>query len=162
MHGGANSSLAGVVTLRSAVTTLIRSHFLADHQRVETLLEALLAALAANDLPNALQAWTGLESGLVAHLGAEETLLIPALLVARERDTRVLVQEHRHIRARLTGLGSGLALGIMRPSTLRDFVDEMRVHAKTEDRLLYQWADVHLDDAGRTAAIDALARTPIA
>ena len=59
------------------MTTLIGSHFLADHRRIETLLEALLAALAANDHPNALQVWTGFESGLVAHLGAEERLLNP-------------------------------------------------------------------------------------
>lgn len=144
------------------MTPLIRTHFSADHQRVETLLEALLAALEANDHPNASQVWKGLESGLTAHLRAEDKVLIPALLVARERDTRVLVQEHRHIRARLTGLGSELALGIVRQSTLRDFIDEMRAHAKTEDRLLYQWADVHLDDAGRAAAIDALAETPTA
>jgi hypothetical protein len=144
------------------MTALICSHFLADHQNAETHLEPLLAALAANDHPNASEIWKGLESGLVAHLGAEESLLIPALLVARERDTRVLVQEHRHIRSRLKDLGRGLALGIMHPSALRDFMDEMRAHAKTEERLLYQWADVHLDDAGRTAAIDALARTPIA
>jgi hemerythrin HHE cation binding domain-containing protein len=142
--------------------TALRTHFLDDHQSAETRLESLLAALAANDHPNASHIWKGLESGLVAHLGAEETLLIPALLVARERDTRVLVQEHRHIRSRLKDLGRGLALGIMRPATLRDFLDEMRAHAKTEDRLLYQWADVHLDDEGRTRAIDALARTSIA
>jgi hypothetical protein len=144
------------------MTPLIRTHFCADHQRVETLLEALLAALGANDHPNASQVWKGLEAGLTAHLRAEDKLLIPALLVARERDTRVLIQEHRHIRARLTGLGSELALGIMRQPTLRDFIDEMRAHAKTEDRLLYQWADGHLDDPGRAAAIDALAETPIA
>ena len=142
------------------MTTLIQSHFLDDHRRVEALLDGLLAAWIANDHPNASRVWKGLEIALAAHLGAEETFLFPALLVARERDTRVLVQEHRHIRARLTDLGRGLALGTMRPSTLRDFVDEMRAHAKTEDRLLYQWADGHLDDAGRTAAIDALAKAP--
>ena len=144
------------------MTTLIHTHFLDDHRRVEALLEALLAAWVANDHPNASRVWKGLETALAAHLGAEETFLIPALLVARERDTRVLIQEHRHIRARLTELGSGLASGTMRPSTLRDFVDEMRAHAKTEDRLLYQWADGHLGDVGRAAAIDALARTPTA
>jgi hypothetical protein len=144
------------------VTTLVRSHFLADHQSDETLLESLLAALAANDHPNASRIWKAFETGLVVHLEAEEKLLMPGLLVARERDTRVLIQEHRHIRARVTGLGNGWVLGVMSPSTLRDFMDEMRAHAKTEDRLLYQWADVHLDDAGRAAAIGALARTPIA
>lgn len=144
------------------MTTLIHSRFLADHQRLETTLEQLLAALASNDHPKASQVWAGLESGLLVHIKAEETRLIPALLIACERDTRVLVQEHRHIRARLTDLASRLALGSLRQNSLRDFVDEMRAHARTEDRLLYQWADLHLDDAGRAWAIDGLTATPTA
>ena len=144
------------------MTTVIQIHFLADHRKVEILLESVLVALTANDDPNACLAWKQFESGLAMHLGAEEKLVIPALRIVRERDTRVLVQEHRHIRARLTDLRSGLALGTMRPSNLRDFIDEMRAHTKTEDRLLYQWADVHFDDAARAAAIDGLASTPLA
>jgi hypothetical protein len=140
------------------MTALIRSCYLADHQRLETTLEQLLADLAVSDRPNASQVWMGLESGLVAHMEVEETRLIPALFVARERDTRVLVQEHRHIRARLTDLGRRISSGSLRQNSLRDFADEVRAHAKTEDRLLYQWADVHLDDEGRASAIDALAR----
>jgi Hemerythrin HHE cation binding domain len=136
----------------------VRDRFLADHRRLEARLEHLLTALAANDHSKSLEVWTGLESGLVIHMKAEEARLIPALLVARERDTRVLVQEHRHIRARMTDLGSRLSLGSLHQNSLRDFTDEMRAHAKTEDRLLYQWADVHLDDEGRASAINALAR----
>ena len=145
------------------MTGSICDRFLADHQRLEARLEHLLTALAANDHPKASEVWQGLESGLVIHIEAEEARLIPALLVARERDTRVLVQEHRHIRARLSDLGSGFASGSLRQkNSLRDFIDEMRAHARTEDRLLYQWADLHLDDIGRTLAIDALAKTPTA
>ena len=144
------------------MTALIRTRFLADHQRLETTIEQLIIALDSNDHAKASQLWTGLESGLVMHMEAEEARLIPALLIARERDTRVLVQEHRHIRARLADLGSRLALGGLRQSSLRDFVDETRAHARTEDRLLYQWADLHLDDAGRSSAIDALTATPMA
>ena len=57
----------------------------------------------------------------MTHIEAEELRLIPALLIARERDTRVLVQEHRHIRARLTDLRNRLALGSLRRDSLRDF-----------------------------------------
>jgi hypothetical protein len=144
------------------MTSLIRSCFLADHQRLETAIRQLVVALASNDRAKATQLWTGLESGLVIHMKAEEARLIPALLVARERDTRVLVQEHRHVRARLVDLGSEFALQAVRPNSLRNFIDEMRAHAKTEDRLLYQWADVNMDDAGRTSAIEALSLTPTA
>jgi hypothetical protein len=144
------------------MTGPVRDRFLADHRRLEARLGHLLTALAANDHSKASEVWKGLESGLVIHIEAEEARLIPALLVARERDTRVLVQEHRHIRARLTELGSGFASGSLRRNSLRDFIDEMRAHATTEDRLLYQWADLHIDDIGRTLAIDALAKMPTA
>jgi hemerythrin-like domain-containing protein len=142
------------------MTALIRSCFLADHRRIETALEQLLRALATE--ANVSQSWPELESDLLRHLEAEELRLFPALLRASERDTRVLVQEHRHIRTRLADLGKGFALGIKRPKSLRDFTHEIRAHAKTEDRLLYRWADLQLDDVGRHAAMAALAKSSTA
>lgn len=144
------------------MTGFVRSHFLNDHRRVEGLQAPLLAALAAHDHPTASHLWSGLASGLLTHFDVEERLVIPALLVAaRERDTRVLIQEHRHIRARLSDLGRGLGSGGLRQASLHAFFDEMRAHATTEDRLLYQFADALLDAADRDAAVDALANAPV-
>jgi hemerythrin superfamily protein len=144
------------------VTASICDRFLDDHRRVETGLERLLAVVAANYREDMSRLWTDFDAGLLAHLEAEEKYLIPALSRVCERDARVVVQEHRHIRTRLTELGTAVDLHLVQLSSVRNFIDELRAHAKSEDRLLYQWADGHLDEPGHTSVIDALARKPTA
>jgi hypothetical protein len=95
-------------------------------------------------------------------LDAEDTHLIPEFLGLCQRNARVLVQEHRHIRARLADLAREIGVHVVRRGELRNFNDELRAHAQTEDRLLYQWADEHLDRPSRNASIDALTRNPTA
>jgi hypothetical protein len=68
------------------------------------------------------------------------------------------VQEHRHIRTRLSELRTAVDLHLVQLGSVRNFIDELRAHAKSEDRLLYQWADGHLDELGRTCVIDVLAK----
>jgi len=143
----------------AVVTASIRDRFHADHQSLEAPLEPLLAAVAANERREASRLWTVFAWGLIAHLEAEETQLMPALFEVCERDVRVIVQEHRHIRARSTELGAAVELQVVRPASVRDFIDELRAHAQSEERLLYRWADAHLDEARRTLVLDALART---
>lgn len=134
----------------------IRDRLLADHRRLETLLERLLAAFEANDREDMAQGWTEFESGLLAHLEAEETYLFPALQRVSERDASVLIREHRHIRTRLTEIGVSLDLHTVRLASARDFVDELRAHSRNEDRLLYRWAGDHLDETQRTSLFAAL------
>ncbi len=134
----------------------IRDRLLADHRRLETLLERLLAAFEANDREDMAQGWTEFESGLLAHLEAEETYLFPALQRASARDASVLIREHRHIRTRLTEIGVALDLHTVRLASARDFVDELRAHSRNEDRLLYRWAGDHLDETQRTSLFEAL------
>jgi hemerythrin superfamily protein len=143
--------------LTAAVTTPIRDHFLADHRRLETLVEEVLAAFEANDRQEVARLWTEFELGLLAHLEAEEVHLIPGLLRVCERDARVIVQEHRHIRTRLTELGVTVDLHTIRLDSARDFIDELRAHSKNEDRLLYRWGDAHLDESERKSLFAALA-----
>ena len=138
----------------------IRDRFLADHRRLEKLLEQLLAAFEANDREDVASLWTTFESGLLAHMEAEEEHLIPALLRLREREARALVHEHRHIRTRLAELGVGIDLHIVRLASARNFIDELRAHAQGEDRLLYQWGDAHLDEAQRQSVLAALSAGP--
>jgi hemerythrin-like domain-containing protein len=147
------------VTPPSSARTSIRDRFLADHQRLEASLERLLAALAANEQTAVSRLWTAFASDLTAHLEAEEAHLIPALFEVFERDVRVIVQEHRHIRARLTELATAVESQTARLGSVRDFIDELRAHAHNEDRLLYRWTDAHLDEPQRTFVIDALSRS---
>jgi hypothetical protein len=143
------------------MTESIRDRFMADHQRLEALLERVRAACAKNDGPEASRLWTELDVDLRTHLRAEEEHLICAQLAVQEREVRVVVEEHRHIRDRLAELGVGFDSRVVRPEAVRNFIDELRAHAKTEDRLLYAWADGHLEP-DRNAAIDALTRRPTA
>src|SRR5678809_1402573 len=128
-----------------ATTAPIRDQFLADHGRLERLFARLLTAFEANDREDVADLWAEFESGLLAHMETEETQLIPALQRVSPRNARILVQEHRHIRARLTELGVALDLHALRLDTARAFVDELRAHARSEDALLYKWADERLD-----------------
>ncbi len=135
-----------------------------DHERIEELLEALLAAFDAGDDRATEHAWTALNVALLAHLKAEETYLIPFLERASPRSARVVTQEHRHLRARLTELGGSLSSERSGRANARAFVDELRAHARSEERLLYQWADAHLDSTQKALLIEALrpraGRTP--
>jgi hemerythrin-like domain-containing protein len=138
----------------------IREGFLADHRRLEALVEDLLSAFERDDRDAVARLWTALESGLLAHFEAEETHLLPELLRKSERDARVIIGEHRHLRSRLTELGVGIDLHLVRLEMARHFVDELRAHARNEDRLLYRWADEHLGEPEQRAMLEAL--TPLA
>jgi hemerythrin len=146
MHGHAAKMSAG-----------IRDQFLADHDRLEALFDRLLAAFEVNDREEMGRLWTEFESGLLAHMQMEETYLIPALQRVTPMNARILIQEHRHIRTRLTELGVALDLHSLRLDTARAFVDELRGHAKSEDRLLYQWADDRLEQAEKESIFQAFA-----
>jgi hemerythrin-like domain-containing protein len=131
----------------------IRGRFLDDHDRLEALFKELLAAFEANDNESIARLWTEFESGLLAHMEAEEAHLIPCLQRVSPVSARILTQEHGHIRTRLAELGVVVDLHSVWLDTARAFIDELRAHAKTEDRLLYQWADERLGDAEKASAL---------
>lgn len=141
------------------ISDSLREPFLRDHVRLEALFERLLVALEANDRGDIARYWTEFESGLLGHMETEEAHLFPVLQGVSPKSARILVQEHRHIRTRLTEIGMALHLHSLRLDTARAFIDEVRAHARSEDRLLYQWADGRLDPAEKTATLQALARS---
>ena len=96
------------------------------------------------------------------HLRVEESSMIPALQRVAPTDARVLLEEHRHIRTRLTELGVALDLHTIRLESVRAFVDELRAHAKSEDRMLYRWAEERLDHADQDSALRSLLRRQVA
>jgi hypothetical protein len=109
---------------------------LADHCRLEELAEQVVAAWDASDREAVARLWASLRSGLLAHLEAEEKHWLPVLCTS-ERDARVIIGEHRHLRSRLTELGVAIDLRLVRSAMLRSFVHELRAHARSEERLLY-------------------------
>jgi hypothetical protein len=51
----------------------------------------------------------------------------------------------------LIELGAGVDLHAIRLDTARAFIDELRAHAKHEDRVLYSWADERVrEEDGRS------------
>ncbi len=144
-------------TEASALTTMpIRDRFRADHRRLEKLVLRLLAAFEANDREDMERLWSELDSGLLAHLGAEEAHLIPGLARVCALDAKQLLDEHRQIRVRLTELGVALELHTIRLESARAFIDLLRAHALQEDRLLYRWGDTHLGEQERGSLFSAL------
>ena len=134
----------------------LRQHLLADHRKVESLLEELLVAFQASDRTLTERLWNEFETRLEAHLEAEETTLIPALEKRAPRDARTLIEEHRHIRRRMLELGTALDLHLARFEMARFFVEELKAHASHEDELLYQWADQELSVAERQSFLSRM------
>src|SRR4051794_29064391 len=88
-----------------APTSEIRARLLQDHERLEQMFEKVIAAFEDDDRRTIEECWTRFDAELVAHMDAEERLLIPSLFRVNERAARSLIQEHRHIRGRLLELG---------------------------------------------------------
>jgi len=122
----------------------ISDHFLGDHRRLEIIFEQVLAAVADGDRERLSLAWSEFETGLLTHLTAEETYLIPALLKSSPRDAQAIVTEHQHVRTRLAELGAAVDLHTLRLEAAKGFIDELRAHARREDVILYRWGDEHL------------------
>jgi hemerythrin superfamily protein len=134
----------------------IRAHFLADHQRLEVVFERVLAAFADDDREAVAAEWTQFDSALLSHMDAEERTLIPRLFRVDPRSARALLHEHAHIRSRLAELAAGVDLHMVRQEMARAFIEALRAHARSEERLLYRWADAYLDEPAKETALDAL------
>jgi hemerythrin-like domain-containing protein len=141
----------------------IRTVLLCDHRRLDTLLRKLVAAFEANDREDVQTLWTEFETGLTAHLDAEEEVLLPVLRSTSPDEAQAILADHDRFRARLTELGAGIDLHIVRLETARAFAFELLGHATREDRALYRFADAHLSAPERAALLakftDAVRRT---
>lgn len=131
MHDGASPS--------------IRARMGADHRELELMMTCLIEASVAGDEPEIERLWALFKSRLSAHIDREERYLLPAVQRRAPRVARTIREEQRHIRARSAELGLGVAGRSMRLDAVRSFITELRAHARSEDRLLYVWADEHLD-----------------
>lgn len=134
----------------------IREKLIADHRRLDQLLEKMVAAIASNDRETIADVFTEFDCRLRTHLEAEERHLIPALLRSDPRAARTIMAEHGHIRSRLLELGSAIDLHTVRLSSATAFASELRAHASHEDNLLYRWADEHLGEADRRSLLHDL------
>ena len=142
-----------------APSQAIRDRFLADHRRLEDLFEQTLDAFERGAREELSELWTRFELELERHMGAEERFLLPAFARANADEAEAILADHKEFRCRLTEIGVGVDLHIIRLAVASKFIDHLRAHAHREDKLLYQWGDEHLDHGARLSLLGALERS---
>jgi hemerythrin-like domain-containing protein len=83
----------------------------------------------------------------------------PVVILAEgkpEGALRALLEEHKHFRKKLAELSTAVDLHTLRLEPVRDFVDQLRAHARREDSTLYAFGDEHLSDTDREGVLAAL------
>jgi hypothetical protein len=131
----------------------VRDRFAADHRAIDSLCSRLLTAFDDQHRERIAPLVADLALALNEHLDAEEVDSLPVLLATRARDARLIVEEHRYIRARMAKLRADAERGTMRVDEVRTFVDELRAHTAHEDAIFYRWAnDRHPHASPPTAA----------
>jgi hemerythrin-like domain-containing protein len=144
------------MTTQTEAASAIKCRFQLDHRKIEDLLWQVLLAFEDGDRESAAAVWSLFDAQLQAHMDAEERHLTPLLMRSNERACRALLEEHKHLRARLVELGTGVDLHVIRLADARTFIDELRAHAASEDKILYELADAQVAPAGRDAIVEAL------
>ncbi len=120
-----------------------------DHCRLEKLLDQIATAAAGAGWLEVQAAWDELEAGLLAHLDAEETHLLPILETSHPEETGRIRREHQRFREEVADLGVRTQVHSLRKEQVDRFCDELREHAAREDRMLYRWADEIVSEATR-------------
>jgi len=133
--------------------TSLRDGLLAEHAEIERLLDDVMRAI--EERSGASLAWRAFSSALLAQIDAEERHLVAAL--SNEGSARLLRYEHCYLRGRLRELGCAVdEEQLEAPLLLKNFRDVLRAHARNDDRLLYGWAETHLNAERRDAVLDVL------
>ncbi len=123
-----------------------------DNQRLDAILDTVRRLVREGAHQEAAHAFAEFSCGLEWHIDAEETTLFPAFeekTGIREGPTRVLRDDHRQIRFRLTeiagALHAGDVAGIERAiAALGSALDE---HRLMEDQVVYPLIDQAMNDA---------------
>lgn len=129
---------------------------LADHQRLEGLFADLLNAAEGADQPTLQQVWTEFESGLLAHLDAEEQYLLPHFEKTDPGVARTVRADHERIREAIAALGVSTDLHLLRLDVAEELIRTLREHAALETRSLYAWAERSVEEKDRAAILEAL------
>src|SRR5215831_11402409 len=108
------------------------------HAVVEALLADLLLGIETGSA-QVESLWTDFERALSGHLTYEEHVPLAEFLVARPREARALLEEHRYLRGRLAQLR--MALHALPADDVRTFLTELRAHNDHEERVLYPWVE---------------------
>ena len=131
---------------------------LADHERLERLFSDLLNAAEGADQPTLQRVWTEFESGLLAHLDAEEQYLLPHFEKTDPDVAGTVRADHERIRKAIAGLGVSTDLHLLRLDVAEELIRTLREHAALETRSLYAWAERSVEEEDKAVILEALAR----
>ncbi len=107
---------------------------LADHQRLTRLNEVIEAAKTGS---SEHYGQPGLfETALAVHLSDEEGYVLALLLRQGSPSARAIVQEHKHLRARILEIETCIDLHAVRLDMIETFAAELRAHMHHEDGVL--------------------------
>ncbi|WP_437831761.1 hemerythrin domain-containing protein [Sorangium sp. So ce1153] len=115
-----------------------------DHQRLDEVFETLLNRVHAGDEEAARETWGTFERELLAHMEAEESLLLPLFDRFNPEEAGTIRAEHLGIRAQLAEMGTALELHTLREAKVDNLIRALRQHAAHEEAELYPWADREL------------------
>jgi hemerythrin-like domain-containing protein len=122
---------------------------LSEHHRVlDEQLDRLIGDSQVLEADDLRAAWSTFEKDLLRHLEYEEAAILPAFARGHASEAKAIRDEHARIRAALLDLGVSLDLHALRCEAVRDFVGQLRAHARREDALLYPWARRHVAAGG--------------
>jgi len=136
--------------------TTVRDRLLADHARLERALEALENAAEGAQEDELIRVWQSFESGLRAHLDAEETHILPLVEDVTARAT--VEADHAAIRESLDQLGLQVELHAVREEQVDAFLAQLRAHKEREETGLYADAEDKLAEPDRQTLLDRLSR----
>ena len=119
----------------------LRPLLIRDHERLDALFVKLLEEFREGDPKKVRAMWTRFETGLSAHLQAEERHLLPLFAGVEPAEAAGLLAEHATFRKRLDELGVGVDLHVVSLAIALEFVESLRAHARRENRLFYRWAE---------------------
>jgi hypothetical protein len=108
------------------------------HAVIEALLADLLLGIETGSAP-VESLWTGFERAFSEHLTYEEHVPLAEFLIARPREARALLEEHRYLRGRLAQLRT--TLRALPADDVRTFLTELHAHNDHEERVLYPWVE---------------------
>ena len=127
-----------------------------DHQRLDAMLGAVLELVHLDERRELDQRWAAYEDGLLAHLDAEETYLIPGLAVHDAELASRILADHARFRTQLAQVGVGLQLHIVREDQLLELASDLRAHASMEEGPFYAWADTAMPPSSFDAVVRRL------
>lgn len=121
--------------------SLFRARAHAAHGEHREALQKLVLAKAGTRQKRALQ---DLEAALLAHLRAEEELLLPDFGLEHASEAAHIRAQHEQLRQLVARSARGDVDDATEEDTLRQLADLLRACTTFEERVLYPWAEQQL------------------